>query len=597
MRKSPRWTALITLVFVLAAQGLHHAQSRVDVLIAFRNLPGAVDEALVRAAGGEVKHTFRIVHAVAARLPEQAVAALRRNPRISIVEPDVRIFAVDAELDNTWGVKRIGAGQAHTGGFRGNGVKVAVIDSGIDYNHPDLAANYAGGFDFVNNDADPFDDNQHGTHVAGTIAARDDDAGVVGVAPEARLYALKVLGADGSGSFSNVIAALQFAVDNGIQVANMSFGSAQDPGSLVRTAFDNAAAAGIVHIAAAGNSGNCTGTGENMLFPARYASVVAVAAVNSADTRPCFSSTGVDVELAAPGVGVNSTIPGGGYAAFNGTSMASPHVAGTAALVIGAGVTDRNGDGRINDEVRQILIDTAHDLGPAGRDTSYGYGLVNAAAAVTYTPSDPDPAVVVTVATNKSTYSSDVDTSAQLTVTVKDELGAAIAGLPASSFATLVDGAARAVTFAETATPGTYTGSFSLSGMSTGAHSVRVDVTDARALAGSAQTSFSIAAPNTVRVSAINYSTYGGVNGKRHLVISVAVVNGADQPQSGAIVSVMLFRNGFFYGAANGVSDAAGNAVFEARHAPSGCYQTSIAAVLSGTQTWDGLTPANSFCK
>jgi subtilisin len=597
MRKSPRWTALITLVFVLAAQALHHAQSRVDVLIAFRNLPGAAEEALVRAAGGEVKHTFRIVHAIAARLPEHAVDALRRNPRISIVEPDVRMFAVDAELDNTWGVKRIGAGEPHAGGFRGNGVKVAVIDSGIDYNHPDLAANYAGGYDFVNNDADPFDDNQHGTHVAGTIAARDDDAGVIGVAPEARLYALKVLGANGSGSFSDVIAALQWAVDNGIQVTNMSFGSSQDPGSLVRNAFDNAAAAGILHIAAAGNSGTCTGTGENMLFPARYASVVAVAAVNSSDARPCFSSTGVDVELAAPGVGVNSTIPGGGYAAFNGTSMASPHVAGTAALVVGAGVADLNSNGRVNDEVRQILIDTAQDLGPAGRDTFYGHGLVNAAAAVTYTPSPPDPAVAVTVATNKTTYSSGVDTSAQVTVTVKDEGGAAIAGLAASSFATLVDGGARAVTFAETATPGTYTGSFSLSGLGTGAHSVRVDVTDTRVLTGSAQTSFSIAEPNTVRVSAINYSTYGGGSGKQNLVISVAVVNGAGLPQSGAIVSVMLFRNGFFYGAANGISNAAGNAVFEARNAPSGCYQTSIAAVLSGTRTWDGLTPPNSFCK
>lgn len=597
MRKSPRSTALATVVLLLAAQSLHHAQSRAAVLIAFRNLPGAAEEALVRAAGGDVTHTFRLVHAIAAQLPEQAIEALRRNPRITAIEPDVRIFAVDTELDNTWGVKHIGGGDAHAGGFRGTGVKVAVIDSGVDYTHPDLTANYAGGYDFVNNDGDPFDDNQHGTHVAGTIAAVDDDAGVVGVAPEARLYALKVLGADGSGSFINVISALQWAVDNGIQVTNMSFGSAQDPGSIVRAAFDNAAAAGILHIAAGGNSGTCTGTGENMLFPARYASVVAVAAISSSNTRACFSSTGVDMELAAPGVAVNSTIPGGGYAAFNGTSMASPHVTGTAALVIGAGVTDMNGDGRVNDEVRQILINTARDLGAAGRDSWYGYGLVDAAAAVNYAPPDPDPGVAVTLATNKSSYTSGVDTSAQLTVTVRDELGVAIAGLSSDAFSTLVDSAARAVAFSQTATPGTYAASFSLSGLSASTHTVRVDVTDPRALTGSAQTTFSIAAPNTVRVSAINYSTYGGLTGKQNLVISVAVVNGAGLPQSGAIVSVVLRRNGVFYGAANGVSNAAGNAVFEARSAPAGCYQSSIAAVLSGMRTWDGLTPPNSFCK
>jgi subtilisin len=596
MRLSPRRTALATLFLLLGAQSIHQAQSRVDVLIAFRNLPGAAEEALVRGAGGEVTHTFRIVHAIAARIPEHAAEALRRNPRISVVEPDVRIFAVDAELDNAWGVKRIGAGEAHTGGFRGNGVKVAVIDSGIDYNHPDLAANYAGGYDFVNNDADPLDDNEHGTHVAGTIAARDDDAGVIGVAPEARLYALKVLGADGSGTFGHVIAALQWVVDHHIQVTNLSFGSSTDPGSIVRAAFDNAAAAGVLHIAAAGNSGTCAGTGDSVLYPAKYQSVVAVAATDANDVAACFSGTGPDVELAAPGVGVNSTVPGGGYAVFNGTSMASPHVAGTAALVIGAGVADTNGNGRINDEVRQILIDTANDLGNPGRDTWYGYGLVDAAAAVT-TPSDPDPAVAVTVATSKASYTIGVDTTAQLTVTVRDESGAAISGLTASAFATHVDSAARPVNFIETASPGTYSGALSLTGLNTGSHSVQVDATDARALTGTGQASFALAAPNTVRVSAINYSTYGGFNGKQNLVISVAVVNGAGAPQSGAIVSVILRRNGVFYGAANGISNAAGNAVFEARFAPAGCYQTTIAAVISGIRTWDGLTPANSFCK
>lgn len=179
------------------------------------------------------------------------------------------------------------------------------------------------GWDFVNNDADPFDDNGHGTHVAGTIAAADNGSGVVGVAPEATLYALKVLDQSGSGVFSNVIAAVQLAVDLGIQVTNNSYGSTQDPGSLVQAAFDNAAAAGMLHVAAAGNSGNCLGTGDSVLFPARYGSVIAVAATDQADVSPCFSSTGPTVELAAPGVSINSTAPGGGYQVLSGTSMAA----------------------------------------------------------------------------------------------------------------------------------------------------------------------------------------------------------------------------------------------------------------------------------
>ena len=164
--------------------------------------------------------------------------------------------------------------------------------------------------------------------------------------PAVFLYALKVLNAQGSGSWSDVIAALQWAVNNGIQVTNNSYGSGRNPGGTVEAAFANAEAAGLVNVAAAGNSGNCGGKGNKVGWPARYSSVIAVGATNQNDGRPCFSSAGPDVELAAPGVAINSTIPGGGYDQYHGTSMASPHVAGTAALVISAGITDANGNGR-----------------------------------------------------------------------------------------------------------------------------------------------------------------------------------------------------------------------------------------------------------
>jgi subtilisin family serine protease len=343
------------------------------VLIGFNGQP---DSALVAAVGGTIRYVYQLVPAIAATVPEAAVDLLRANPAVAYVEEDAQVVAVDAELDNTWGVKRIGGGVVHDAGNRGAGVKVAILDTGMDYTHPDLDGNYAGGFDFVNNDPNPMDDHGHGTHVAGTVGAEDNGVGVVGVAPQVRLYALKVLNGAGNGFSSDVIAALQWCVNNGIRVTNNSYGSLIVAEVItLQAAFDNSAAAGVLHVAAAGNSGNALGTGDNVVFPARYASVIAVAATDWNNARASFSSTGPDVELAAPGVAVTSTLRNGGYNAQSGTSMASPHVAGTAALIIASGVSGPNA-------VRQRLQQTADDLSLPGRDPQYGFGLVDADGAV-----------------------------------------------------------------------------------------------------------------------------------------------------------------------------------------------------------------------
>jgi subtilisin len=304
---------------------------------------------------------------------------LCRRPGVARIEADGIVRAVD-ELTDAWGVDHIHSAAAHARGVTGAGVKVAVIDSGIDCTHPDLAANCAGGYDFANGDEDPMDDFGHGTHVAGTVAAVYNGAGVVGVAPDVELYALKVLGNDGTGYWSDVIAALQWAVEHGILVTNNSYADdgAAEP-TAARAAFDNAYAAGVLHFAAAGNAGNADGTGDTVSYPARFDSVIAVAATDGGDSRALFSGTGPAVELSAPGVEIYSTTIGGGYSYSSGTSMASPHAAGAAALVIAAGVVDANG--RVNDEVRAILAQSAGDLGAAGRDALYGWGIVNAARA------------------------------------------------------------------------------------------------------------------------------------------------------------------------------------------------------------------------
>lgn len=594
---------VVAVSFAWCAGAAHGqgAVERVPVLIGFKQQPGPVEKTLVRAAGGAIKHTYSLVPAIAATLPRTAVAALQNNPNVTVIEPDGEFHAVDEELDNTWGVKKIGAGEVHTS-TTGVGAKVAILDSGINYLHPDLNDNYAGGYDFVNGDDDPTDDNGHGTHVAGTVAALDNGFGVVGAAPATSIYALKVLGANGSGSFSNMIAALEWCVANGIQVTNNSYGSKSDPGTIVRDAYDKAYAKGVLHVAAAGNNGNPRGSGNNVGYPARYGSVIAVAATDQLDQRASFSSTGDTVELAAPGVSINSTLMNLGYGTMSGTSMASPHVAGVAALVISAGITDSNADGWINDEVRQILNSTAVDLGPSGRDTLYGYGRVDAAAAVAKVvpPPPPTPAVHVAVAT-KSSYTNGSDTTAILTAVVTDEKDAALTGLSDSSFVTTLNGSPASVSFTETATPGTYTATLDISALDNGSYTVSVKVTDARDVVGTGSASFTIsppsADPTTAIVSSIAYATEGGKDGNLHLSITLTVVDDLGNPVSGASVAIRVSLNGVAYASRTSTTGSTGTVTFKLNNAPSGCYSTTVTNVVASGLAWDGITPSNEGCK
>jgi subtilisin len=347
----------------------------VRVILTFHQPPGASQQMLVRDLGGVIRHRYHLMPAIAAELPPGALASLWAAPAVAMVEEDQLVKAVDTELDDSWGVKHIGAGEVHPTNS-GEGVKVAILDTGIDYGHPDLDDNYLGGYDFVNEDTDPFDDHGHGTLVAGVLAAEDNGSGVVGVAPRAQLYALKVLDDTGTGWLSDILLALDWAVLHDMDVANMSFGSL-GYSAIYQTAITNAYQAGLVLVAAAGNGETCPPAGEPVLYPAEFADVIAAAATDQEDARACFSRTGSAVELAAPGKYIRTTYLGGIYALASGTSLATPHVAGAAALVLASGISDANGNGRVNDDVRLWLQETADDLGPAGRDTWYGFGLVN----------------------------------------------------------------------------------------------------------------------------------------------------------------------------------------------------------------------------
>ena len=662
----------VALAFVLAfgliaSSAAAQPPETVKVLISFDRQPGPAEEGIVRGVGGGVKYTYHLVPAIAASIPQAAIQGLLRNPRVTSIEPDITVYAIDAELDNAWGVKRIGAGTVHDGGNKGTGVKVAVIDSGIDYTHSDLDANYAGGYDFINNDPDPMDDNGHGTHVAGTVAAEDDGVGVVGVAPEAMVYALKVLGADGSGSYSDVIAALQWAVDNGIQVTNNSYGSSGDPGDTVKAAFDNTYAAGVLHVAAAGNSGTPPGKGDNVIYPAKWESVIAVAATDESDNRARWSSTGTDLELAAPGVDINSTLLGGGYGEKNGTSMASPHVAGVAALVIA-------GEGLSNIQVRNRLQQTADDLGDAGFDTKYGYGLVDAdeAAAPSGPVNDP-PTVSIISPTDGSTFgsgttilfegtasdteegdltaslvwTSDIDgqigTGGSFSTTLSDgshtitaevtdsdsktgsdSIGVVIGNdAPVVSITSPADGSTfdsgATILFEGTASDtedGDLTaglvwtsdidgqigtgGSFSTT-LSDGSHTITASVTDSGGKTGSNSIKITVGAPSgatTVSVSSISYVTEGGRDGKKHLYVTVAVVDDLGSPVAEASVSIKLDNTTTAQSWTGTASTGAdGTVTFSLKNAPSGTYTTIVTDVTADGLIWDGSTPDNSYEK
>lgn len=349
-----------------------NAPERVPVFIGFSNMPGNSEEALVRALGGDVKYRYWIVPAIAATLPEPAIQALQANPSVVRIEPDIEFYAVGEVCP--WGVGRIGAPTVHDKYITGSGVKVAVIDSGIDVNHEDLVV--AGGVRFYTrgqrsfSDKDYTDVDGHGTHVAGTIAALSNDVGVIGVAPGASLYAVKVM-ENNRGNYSDIVKGLEWCVENEIDIANLSLGSSGDPGTTVENAFNNAYyVGGLLIVAAAGNT-----SGGAVIYPAKYGSVIAVSATMQSDDLASFSSVGPEVELAAPGMGILSTIPNNAYASWSGTSMASPHVAGAAALILAA-------SGASNTVVRDYLTSTAEDLGGKDRDSYFGYGLVRADLAV-----------------------------------------------------------------------------------------------------------------------------------------------------------------------------------------------------------------------
>jgi len=368
MRRILSIILILTMIISMFALGGVYAsnnQVKQEYLVEFE---GQADKGLFKAFGvtdDDILNTFNLLPVVHLRLTEQQAAALSKNPHIKALELNGKVQKLEQTVP--WGIERIQATTAQQAGYTGTGVKIAILDTGIDNTHEDL--NVKGGYSVFTDSAnsDPFKDGDgHGTHVAGTVAALNNTIGVIGVAYNVDLYAVKVLDNTGSGSYAGIAQGIEWAINNGMNIINMSLGGSQSS-SILENWCNLANNSGLLLVAAAGNSGRFNGKGDTVGYPAKYASVMAVAATDSNNKRASFSSTGPAVEIAAPGVGILSTTPNNTYSSYNGTSMASPHVAGAAAVLWS---TNRN---LTNNQVRQKLKDTALPLGDANH---YGAGLV-----------------------------------------------------------------------------------------------------------------------------------------------------------------------------------------------------------------------------
>ncbi|HEY9764954.1 MAG TPA: S8 family serine peptidase [Chroococcales cyanobacterium] len=264
---------------------------------------------------------------------DETLKKVRADQAVAIAEPNYKYHAYytpnDPMFDQLWGIKKIQAPEAWDSTMGDPSITVAVVDSGVDYNHPDLAGKVIKGPDTANNDSDPMDDVGHGTHVAGTIAAiGDNKVGVIGIAPKTKILAIKVLGANGEGDVSTIAEGILKAQQMGARVINLSLGGPQNS-SVLQNAIDQVTQKGVMVIAAAGNDGVTTPD-----YPASYPNVLAVGATDSSDKKTSFSNYGTYVGIAAPGLNILSST-GGSYKSMSGTSMACPHVVGAAALLLG----------------------------------------------------------------------------------------------------------------------------------------------------------------------------------------------------------------------------------------------------------------------
>jgi subtilisin family serine protease len=335
----------------------------------------------IPALGADAVEFPQVAKNPSAQATFEVIQALKKNPNVEYVEPNY-IYTTsftpnDPGLSQQWAWSRIQAYSAWDVTLGSSSVVIAIVDTGIQRNHPDLDAKIVAGYDYVQGDTNPDDGNGHGTHVAGTAAAETNNStGGAGTCPNCKLMPVRVLDNNGSGTLTNVANGITFAANNGARVINLSLGG---PGSTtLQNAVNNAWNAGVFLACAAGNS-NTSSTSN--AYPAAYSNCFAVASTTSSDARSSFSNYGSWVEVAAPGSSIYSTWINSSYNTISGTSMATPHVAGLAGLLASQGLN--------NSQIWQRICDSADDI--SGTGTYWTCGRINAYRAVSGGGPTPTP--------------------------------------------------------------------------------------------------------------------------------------------------------------------------------------------------------------
>jgi len=323
-----------------------------------------VDKGLIEKQGGEVKEVYSNLPIVKAEFSYDPIDTLKQHSEVVEVEQDGNVKANGTEKFIHNGISSVLlTKEKGVSPLTGKGTSVAILDTGIDRKHPDLKIK--DGISFVENVSDFDDDNGHGTHLAGIVSAQNNGVGITGIAPDADLYAVKVLDKYTNGKYSTVVKGIDWAIEHNINIVLMSLGGKKDS-IFFEQAMNKAYQKGILLVASAGNEGY---KDENSItYPAKFNSVIAVGALDNNDQRGFLSSKGEELDLMAPGVDILSTWPQGDYKKDSGTSMAAAHVAGVAALIF------ERKPNLSNEQIRDIMNKSAI---PLGNPFEYGNGKVS----------------------------------------------------------------------------------------------------------------------------------------------------------------------------------------------------------------------------
>jgi thermitase len=622
--------------------------SQDQILVKFQHNVGLPEAAQIhRQLGGQVKETIPGIGVQVVTVPKgqakEKAKAYGLNAKVTYAEPDFVAQALgnpdDPYFGLQWGLTKVeapGAWEVTTGS---PSVSVAILDTGVDLDHPDLADKLINNINFSNS-ATADDVYGHGTHVAGIAAAiTSNGIGVAGLGRDATIMNVKVLGDTGSGTYSAIASGIIWAADNGAEVINMSLGG-YAASSTLEDAINYAWNKGVVVVAAAGNSGSTT-----LSYPAYYDNCIAVAATDASDAMAYFSTYGKWVDVAAPGLNIYSTLKDNGYGYKSGTSMAAPHVAGLAALVFTT-VSDTDGDGRLNDEVRSRIETTCDDIGvPVSRVC---HGRINAAQAVGNVPVLPGSITGEVTDTKDGSAISGAQVSDGIRTALTDTTGSYIIdnvlpgshqvvaskeGYQTSSLTvTVLSGTSAAADFSlsQVVAPGSITGSVidaengsPIVGamVSDGTRTATTDASGKYTLADVPPGSYEVSARTegyeslTASVTVVSGATsemnftlnqkapvinamwvdsIGFVQNGKNLFIEVMVVT-ASGALPGAEVGLSLECNNGEAWNFSGTTNTAGLVRFKLGKAPVGSYLTTVSSLTCSGFVWDmskGLTSA-----